>query len=261
MGTAPAAGIGCPEDPVPDTPSPTPDPEHGHPVPDTLSRAPRPAWGSESHVPGSLGAFLTQDPPGNRGRIQAQTPLGAWAEQGLGWGWLRREADKPSNPGRGLAGVRPLSPLLPSSLLFPRQSRSAPCGEIRRQGPCTREQMGASVAGDPRTPQAVNRSAPTPPPIPVFPGRISSSSATAGNWGVGELSPYLGLGEPQLGGQLGPFGQRQVLGFLEAALQSCQLVAGVDGAGLADLLGFPIDHPHLRLRLLLHRHWGQRAEV
>lgn len=72
--------------------------------------------------------------------------------------------------------------------------------------------------------------------------------------GSGGVQPYLGLGEPQLCRQLGAFGQRQVLGFLEAALQGGQLVTGVDGAGFADLLGFPVDHPHLGLRLFLHRH-------
>lgn len=62
------------------------------------------------------------------------------------------------------------------------------------------------------------------------------------------------LREAQLCGQLGALGQRQVLGFLEAALQGGQLVAGVNGARLSDLLGLPVHHAHLGFRLLLHRH-------
>lgn len=53
--------------------------------------------------------------------------------------------------------------------------------------------------------------------------------------------PYLGLGEPQLGRQLGTLRQRQVLGLLETLVESLQLQAGVDGARLAQLLPFAVD--------------------
>lgn len=52
---------------------------------------------------------------------------------------------------------------------------------------------------------------------------------------------YLGLGEPQLGRQLGTLRQRQVLGLLETLVESLQLQAGVDGARLAQLLPFAVD--------------------
>lgn len=53
--------------------------------------------------------------------------------------------------------------------------------------------------------------------------------------------PYLGLGEPQLCRQLGALRQRQVLGLLEALVERLQLQAGVDGAGLAQLLPLAVD--------------------
>lgn len=53
--------------------------------------------------------------------------------------------------------------------------------------------------------------------------------------------PYLGLGEPQLGRQLGTLRQRQVLGLLEALVEGLQLQAGVDGARLAQLLPLAVD--------------------
>lgn len=57
--------------------------------------------------------------------------------------------------------------------------------------------------------------------------------------------------ETQRGGQLGSLRQRQVLRVLEAALQGCQLEAGVDGPRLPHLLGLPVYHPHFGLDDLL----------
>lgn len=55
---------------------------------------------------------------------------------------------------------------------------------------------------------------------------------------------YLGLGQAQLGGQVGPLGQGQVLGLLEALVECLQLQAGVNGPGLPDLLPLAVE-PHL----------------
>ena len=60
------------------------------------------------------------------------------------------------------------------------------------------------------------------------------------------LCTYLCLSEPQGGGELGPLGQGEVLGALEAAVELLQLQGGVDGAGL----------PHLLLAILLHELLG-----
>lgn len=66
------------------------------------------------------------------------------------------------------------------------------------------------------------------------------------------MGPHLCLREAQLRGQLGPLRQGQVLSRLESLLQHGQLVAGVDGPGLANLLGLPVDHPHLHVGFLFH---------
>lgn len=51
---------------------------------------------------------------------------------------------------------------------------------------------------------------------------------------------HLSLGESQLGRQVGPLGQGQVLGLLEALVQGLQLQAGVDGSGLPYFFPFAI---------------------
>lgn len=66
------------------------------------------------------------------------------------------------------------------------------------------------------------------------------------------LEPDLCLREAQLRCQLGSLRQGQVLGRLELSLQHCQLVAGVDGPGLAHLFRFSVDHPDLRVRLFFN---------
>lgn len=55
---------------------------------------------------------------------------------------------------------------------------------------------------------------------------------------------YLGLRQAQLGCQVGPLGQRQVLGLLEALVKRLQLQAGVNGPRLPYLLPLPVQ-PHL----------------
>lgn len=64
--------------------------------------------------------------------------------------------------------------------------------------------------------------------------------------------PHLCLSETQLCSELSPLWQCQVLGWLESPLQDCQLIARVDGPGLAHLLGLAIDHPNLHVWLLFH---------
>ena len=54
---------------------------------------------------------------------------------------------------------------------------------------------------------------------------------------------YLRLCQAQLGGQVGPLRQSQVLGLLEALVQGLELQTGVDGPRLPDLLPFPVE-PH-----------------
>lgn len=73
-------------------------------------------------------------------------------------------------------------------------------------------------------------------PLPTVPCRGHAGSRVLGTPWL-----YLGLGEPQLGGQLGALGQRQVLGLLEALVEGLELQAGVDGAGLAELLPLAVD--------------------
>lgn len=51
---------------------------------------------------------------------------------------------------------------------------------------------------------------------------------------------HLSLGESQLGRQVGPLGQGQVLGLLEALVQGLQLQTGVDGSGLPYFFPFAI---------------------
>ena len=51
---------------------------------------------------------------------------------------------------------------------------------------------------------------------------------------------YLRLGEAQLGGQVSPLGQGQVLGLLEALVQRLELQARVNGPRLADLLALAV---------------------
>lgn len=66
------------------------------------------------------------------------------------------------------------------------------------------------------------------------------------------LQPHLCLRETELGSQLSPLWQSQVLGRLESPLEDCELVAGVDGPGFAHLLGLPIDHPNLYVWFFFH---------
>lgn len=54
---------------------------------------------------------------------------------------------------------------------------------------------------------------------------------------------YLGLRQAQFGCQVGPLGQGEVLGLLEALVEGLKLQAGVDGARLPDLLPLPVE-PH-----------------
>lgn len=61
------------------------------------------------------------------------------------------------------------------------------------------------------------------------------------------LQCYLCLREPQLSGELGSLRQRQILRLLEAALQRGELVTRVNGARLADFLGFSVYHPNFSL--------------
>ena len=68
----------------------------------------------------------------------------------------------------------------------------------------------------------------------------------------GTAEAYLCLSEAELGRQLRSLGQGQVLRLLEAPLQRCELVAGVDGSGLADLFGLSVDHANFRLRLFFY---------
>lgn len=63
---------------------------------------------------------------------------------------------------------------------------------------------------------------------------------------------YLCLSEAELSRQLRSLGQSEVLRLLEASLQSCELVAGVDRPRLADLFRFSIHHTDLRLWLFFH---------
>lgn len=64
------------------------------------------------------------------------------------------------------------------------------------------------------------------------------------------LQYYLCLREPQLCGELGSLRQRQILRLLEAALQRGELVTRVNGARLADFLGFSVYHPNFSLWFL-----------
>lgn len=52
---------------------------------------------------------------------------------------------------------------------------------------------------------------------------------------------YLSLSESEGGGQFGPFGQRQVLCALEAAVELLQLQRRIDGARFAHLLALAVD--------------------
>lgn len=54
------------------------------------------------------------------------------------------------------------------------------------------------------------------------------------------FSAYLSLGEAQGSGQLGSFRQSQVLGLLEAPVQSLELQAGVNRPGLPDFFPFAV---------------------
>ncbi|KAG7237493.1 hypothetical protein INR49_032382 [Caranx melampygus] len=73
---------------------------------------------------------------------------------------------------------------------------------------------------------------------------------------------HLCLCEAQLCSQLSTLRQGQVLGRLESPLQDCQLVAGVDGPGLAHLLGLPVDHPDLHLWFFFHcKRFGGGVEL
>ncbi len=56
-----------------------------------------------------------------------------------------------------------------------------------------------------------------------------------------ERSSYLSLGEPEGGGQLGSFGQSQILRPLETPFQLLNLEAGIDGSRLPHLLAFAVD--------------------
>lgn len=71
--------------------------------------------------------------------------------------------------------------------------------------------------------------------------------------------PHLGLGEAELRCQLGPLGQRQVLRVLEALVQVLQLQAGVDGPGLAQLLGGGLLAPLRGLGGLQGQRWLLRV--
>lgn len=51
---------------------------------------------------------------------------------------------------------------------------------------------------------------------------------------------YLGLSEAQLGRQVGPLGQSEVLGLLEALVERLELQAGVDGPRLPEFLPLAI---------------------
>lgn len=57
---------------------------------------------------------------------------------------------------------------------------------------------------------------------------------------TGPVSAYLSLGEAQGGGQLGSFRQSQVLGLLEAPVQSLELQAGVNRPGFPDFFPFAV---------------------
>ena len=76
------------------------------------------------------------------------------------------------------------------------------------------------------------------------------------------LPSYLRLGEAQLGSQVGPLGQGEVLGLLEALVQRLELQARVDGPRLADLLALPVqpDLPILDHRGGLLVLWGGTDE-
>lgn len=63
-------------------------------------------------------------------------------------------------------------------------------------------------------------------------------------------SQYLGLRQAQFGCQVGPLGQGEVLGLLEALVKCLELQAGVNGPRLPDLLPLPVQ-PHLPV--LYHR--------
>lgn len=61
---------------------------------------------------------------------------------------------------------------------------------------------------------------------------------------------YLGLRQAQFGRQVGPLGQGEVLGLLEALVERLELQAGVNCPRLPDLLPLPVQ-PHLPV--LYHR--------
>ena len=68
----------------------------------------------------------------------------------------------------------------------------------------------------------------------------------------GAVVVYLCLSEAELGRQLRSLGQGQILRLLEAPLKRCELVAGVDGSGLADLFWLSVDHANFRLRFFFY---------
>lgn len=65
------------------------------------------------------------------------------------------------------------------------------------------------------------------------------------------LTAHLSLREPQLGRQVRALRQGQILGLLEALVQSLQLQAGVDGPRLPDLLALSVHQPDVPV--LTHR--------
>lgn len=67
---------------------------------------------------------------------------------------------------------------------------------------------------------------------------------------VNPHASYLCLGQAQLGREFGSLGQSEVLRLLEAPLQSGELIARIDGPGLADLFRFAVHHADLGLWLL-----------
>lgn len=61
------------------------------------------------------------------------------------------------------------------------------------------------------------------------------------SWSIQDcLEAHLSLGESQFGRQVGALRQGQVLGLLEALVQSLQLQTGVDGPRFPNFLPFAI---------------------
>lgn len=78
---------------------------------------------------------------------------------------------------------------------------------------------------------------------------------------------YLGLRQAQFGGQVGPLGQGEVLGLLEALVERLELQTGVDGPRLPDLLPlsvephFPVLNDRRGLVMLWMKRRGREKEV